>query len=135
MAQSLTNGIHKGSVAVLLSLVCAVAAAQGLPDPTRPPQASAAGMPDTTSVGTGPVVQSIILGKNRAEAIVDGHLVRPGDSVGEAKVARITESEVVLNEHGSLNALKLFPGIEKRKFEGGESVSPATTRKSTVHKK
>lgn len=111
-----------------LSGLSACAVAQGLADPTRPPQF--AGTEQSAQAGTasaGPVLQSILISQRRAEAIVSGRIVRVGDKVGDAKVVRITETEVLLREGKNLQALKLFPNIEKQQ-DSGRSGSKANNR-------
>lgn len=51
-------------------------------------------------------------------ATVNGRMVKVGDRVGEARVVRISETEVVLRNGGSVETLKLFPGMEKRRSAG-----------------
>lgn len=94
-----------------------IAAGQVLSDPTRPP-AAASGELASGHTAAGPVLQSILISPHRAEAIINGQTVRIGDKVGEAKVVRITESEVVLSSGKDLQALKLFPNIEKNSTRG-----------------
>ncbi|WP_460840369.1 MSHA biogenesis protein MshK [Noviherbaspirillum agri] len=95
--------------------ISALATAQGLSDPTRPP--AAAGMEQPSEGGAasaGPVLQSILISQRRAEAIVSGRVIHVGDKVGDARVVRITETEVLLREGKNLKSLKLFPNIEKQ---------------------
>ena len=52
-------------------------------------------------------------------AIISGETVSLGGMYGSARVVKISESGVVLNEGGSFQTLRLFPGVEKKipKFE------------------
>jgi len=122
MAKHVNAVIWRGVAARLVAaLVCASglpAFAQALADPTRPPGASSAEA-GGQGVATGPVLQSILVSSRRAEAIISGHTVKAGDKVGDAKVVKITETEVVLREGRDVQVLKLFPNIEKQ---------PATSR-------
>ena len=116
------------ALAGVLSGTSASAVAQGLADPTRPP--AALGMEQMAEAGTapaGPVLQSILISQRRAEAIVSGRVVRVGDKVGDAKVARITETEVLLREGKNLQVLKLFPNVEKQ-LDSGRIGSKANNR-------
>jgi len=99
--------------------VCLLAAsvqAQASADPTRPPDAlnpalvNAAGSPDT-----GPVLQSVLISRGRKVAIIGGKEVRLNDKYGDARVIKITETEVVLRRGKDVKTLKLFPDVEKHK--------------------
>lgn len=91
--------------------------AQALPDPTRPPAsarsaAEAAGVPQPEAPA--PVLQSVLIGRDRSMAIISGQRFDVGDRVGDAHIVRITETEVVLRSSAGLTSLKLFPQVEKR---------------------
>ena len=101
--------------ACLLTLIVAVSntAAENLPDPTRPP-ATLAPLSSDAAPFQGTVLQSVMISPTRRIAIISGQRVRVGDSFGEARVVKITESEVVLRSGGELQTLKLFPDVDKR---------------------
>ncbi|WIM05205.1 MAG: hypothetical protein OHM77_10940 [Candidatus Nitricoxidivorans perseverans] len=94
--------------------------AQGsLPDPTRPPGATvAAPHGSTQAVPTASGLSSVILRKGaKPAAVIDGQYVELGGKVGERKVVRIAEGEVVLKNAESADGretLLLTPGIEKQ---------------------
>jgi MSHA biogenesis protein MshK len=94
--------------------------AQGLPDPTRPP-ASLGVVESASAVAStsGPELQSILISPTRRIAIISGQHLRQGDKFGEARVARISESEVVLRNGSESQVLKLFPQIEKHPASRG----------------
>jgi MSHA biogenesis protein MshK len=84
-----------------------------LPDPTRP--AAEAGM--TGSVATvsgGPVLQSVMIRPGHRSAVIGGQLLAVGEHYGDAKLIRVSESEVVLAGPEGQQVLKLFPAVEKR---------------------
>lgn len=93
----------------------------GMVDPTRPPNTV-----DQEVSNAGPVLQSILIGPARSEAIISGRTVKLGDQFGEARVMKITESEVVLKSGNEIQTLKLFPSIEKRLTDRQASVTPAS---------
>ena len=100
--------------AAAASLAVAGAQAQALSDPTRPATgaAAAAGMPeDIPGVRR---LQSVLLSGGRKLAIIDGVTVPLGGKLGEARVVKITESEVTLKNGEETEILKLFPTIEKQ---------------------
>jgi MSHA biogenesis protein MshK len=117
-------------VAALLALSSAGAAyAENLPDPTRPPAelSAPASAPGGAVVKTGPVLQSVQISPSSRSAIISGQRVVQGDVIGDARVVKISESEVVLKSGSEIKTLKLFPGVEKR-------VSKTAERKSTQRK-
>ena len=98
-----------------LSFYCALAVAQTMRDPTRPPpglggmQASAVQAP-----ASGPVLQSIILSPSRQAAIISGRLVERGARYGDALLVEVAQDRVVLRTDAGTQVLKLYPGTEKR---------------------
>jgi MSHA biogenesis protein MshK len=99
-----------------LSFYCALAVAQTMRDPTRPPpglggmQASAA----VQAPPSGPVLQSVILSPSRQAAIISGRLVERGARYGDAVLVEVTQDRVVLRTDAGTQVLKLYPGTEKR---------------------
>lgn len=101
------------AAAGLMYVMHPLAIAQPLPDPTRPPAGSVTAGEETASAAR-PILQSVLISPKRMEAIVSGKTVRVGDRVGEARVVRIAENEIILRIGKDLEVLKLFPDIEKR---------------------
>lgn len=83
-----------------------------LRDPTRPPAILYAPHEQET-FDVGPVLQSVSFASGRRTAIISGQHVKAGSKVGDARVIRISETEVVLKTGNSLQKLKLFPDVEK----------------------
>ena len=102
------------SVLIILigSGMAAVAGAQGMADPTRPPGALYAPA-DGASAG-GPVLQSVMLSPGRKVAVISGEVVVLGGRYGSARLVKLTESEAVLKDGAETTVLKLFPLVEKR---------------------
>lgn len=102
---------------VALLFAAAGAMAQGLSDPTRPPgvagSAPQSGAIDEVPAG-GPQLQSVLISPSRRIAIINGSTVSLGGMVGEAKVVRISQTEVVLRRGAETEVLKMYPGIEKQ---------------------
>jgi len=126
MAQYLTRA------ALLLAALPAAALAQGGADPTRPPDsilapAASAGPGDAATAASAarPLLQSIMISDDHAEAIIGGKVVREGGQIALGKVVKISESEVTVRTNAGLQTLKLFPGIEKRKAPAQLSAAPA----------
>lgn len=110
---------------VTMAVVCArclsmaePAAGQGMPDPTRPPSIVSEPERDQGSAAAAPQLQSVLISPTRRVATIDGRTVRVGDMVGDARVARILENEVILSRGQEQQVLKLFPGIEKQRAPG-----------------
>ena len=102
--------------AVLMGAACSClsAFAQGFADPTQPPLAPQRTASGIAAPDSGPALQSILISQYRTEAIISGKVVHAGDRVGNARVVKISESEVVLRNENGLQTLKLFPGLVKR---------------------
>ncbi len=117
--------------ALLVSASClaissaqAQAQTQALTDPTRPPSASAGPAGGLEDVPAGKQLQSVLISDGRKVAIIDGASVRLGGMVGEARLVRISETEVVLKNGEETEVLKLYPSVEKK------PVKRATRRQS-----
>jgi MSHA biogenesis protein MshK len=91
--------------------------AQGLADPTRPPAASMQGVPDDAPAGR--QLQSVLLSGGRKIAVIDGTMVALGGTLGDARVVRITETEVVLKTGNETETLKLYPSVDKQAAKRG----------------
>lgn len=112
------NVLHVCVAAALMAQAVPVRA-EVLPDPTRPPAGLVAD-PGTApaavkNAATGPVLQSVLISRERKSAIIGGKTVGIGDRYGDAQVVAIGEGEVVLKSGKSLQTLRLFPEVTKRK--------------------
>jgi MSHA biogenesis protein MshK len=101
----------------VLAMLATAALAAGdamLPDPTRPPDSmiglSATGAP---LVPAEPRLQSVMIGSGGRSAIIDGRQYKVGDKVGDARLVRISESEVVLSNSGGRQIMRLFPSVKQ----------------------
>ena len=101
----------------VLSMLALAALAAGdvmLPDPTRPPDSmiglSITGVPLAPAE---PRLQSVMIGAGGRSAIIDGRQYKVGDKVGDARLVRISESEVVLINSGGRQTMRLFPSVKK----------------------
>ena len=87
-------------------------------DPTRPPTAAVAPAAGGTPTAAGTpgegelVLQSVFLPRNgRAMAVISGQRVFLGGKLGEDRVARINETEVLLSGSGGDRHLLLNPAV------------------------
>jgi len=81
-------------------------------DPTRPPGALAGG--DPGAPGGGPLLQSVMISPSGRSAIIGGETVKLNGRYGEARVIRITESEVVLRTASGTETLRMYPDISMK---------------------
>jgi MSHA biogenesis protein MshK len=85
-----------------------------LQDPTAPPQAPPQAGPAAAADATRlPLTAIKQVGKRRV-AIINGQEIAVGGRYQEARVVRITESEVVLRQGGETTVHKLYPQVDKR---------------------
>ena len=102
--------------AALALLFCCTAWGQA--DPMRPP-AGMAEAPRAADAAAAPAagesaVQTVILRHgSKPIAVIGGEQVTLGDRVGDARVVKISESEVVLAGPAGRQVLKLNPDVEK----------------------
>jgi MSHA biogenesis protein MshK len=90
------------------------APAQALNDPTRPPASlyTPAVDPDAAPASKEPQLQSVLIARHaggRHVAVIDGQTVRLGEQFRGARVARMTQHEVVLVNGKERRVLRLFP--------------------------
>lgn len=124
-----------------VSLLCASlnAAAELLPDPTRPSI-------DLSSSGAGSAVdvvpiddvshglQSVIISSQYRAAIINGETVSLGGKSGDSRLVEVRESSVVLQNAQGRRVLELFPKVNIRKNEAAQQEG-ALQEKSLEQKK
>ncbi|MEO8118061.1 MAG: hypothetical protein ABI606_01905 [Rhodoferax sp.] len=90
--------------------------AQGLRDPTLPPAeaglASTATGERSLSIESG--AMTIIVRDGRPYLAVGTRLYARGEKLGQARIERISETEVWLREGGVLRKVSQFPGVQRR---------------------
>jgi MSHA biogenesis protein MshK len=96
---------------VTVLLASPLAAAASLPDPTALPV-----MPAATGGAVKPAIPLTAIKRsgNRRVAVIGGREVAVGGRYQDARVVKISESEVVLRRAGETTVLKLYPQVEKR---------------------
>lgn len=115
------------ALGIVLALMPAVALAQAMSDPTRPPTGYAEA--DAGTAASGLVLQSVMISPTLKAVIINGEMVKLGEKFGSARLVKITESEVVLKDGEESQVLKLYPGVEKRAVEKPEARTAAKRRK------
>jgi len=122
MNAALVRALVKAVPAALLVLGAAGAFGQSLPDPTRPPDAlnalNAANKQEPAGAQSGPVLQSVLVSPRRKLAVISGQTVKLGGEYENARVVKISETEVVLRNGKDTRTLKLFPQAEKQSVSG-----------------
>lgn len=104
-------------------------------DPTRPPSAAAAVPTSTSAPAAGPlgdaelVLQSVFRPrKGKSSAIINGQRVALGESLGEARLVRILETEVILRGPGGDQHLSLTPAVSMKAVKS--KASPRAGKKN-----
>lgn len=104
--------------------------AQSLRDPTVPP--AAAGLSSPAQVGmqsdTEPGPMTIIVRNGRPYLAVGTRLYAQGQSLGQARIERISETEVWLRERGVLRKVQQFSGIQRRTVTSPSQNSPIDSK-------
>jgi hypothetical protein len=101
-----------------LTLVASAAAlAQGLRDPTLPPATATADVPGDASpkVATvAPGAVAVLVRDGVPYLVVGTRLFVKGQKFEQARIERITETEVWLREDGTLRKMPVFSGIQRQ---------------------
>ncbi len=120
-----------GVYAALWLLAALPAGAQLASDPTRPPPAILLNTPGMDVQAGSPLLQSVMIGAGGRSAIIGGELVKLGGKYGDAKVVKITETEVVLRSSAGTETLHLYAGVEMKPVV----VAPPAKAKPSAQKK
>ena len=91
---------------------------QPLSDPTRPPSVSGLAGSQGEAEAPSTVLQSVLISPGRKLAVINGSVVPLGGKVGDATLAAISESEVVLQYPDRKEVIKLLGGIERTPVPG-----------------
>lgn len=107
--------MRSASLAFLSILpVLANPASGQVPDPTRPPVAMIEPERGTTAAAVEHGVQTVVVRPGgKSVAVINGKTVVVGDTVGDKRVLKIGEGEVVLQGGGGREVIRLIPAIEK----------------------
>lgn len=99
--------VHVIAVAVL-AVGVQQAAADNLPDPTRP-----AGMGASSAVSGRSALQTTIVSPGRSLAVINGRTIGVGDTVGDAVVLEIRPYEVVLKSRAGVKVMRMVPPLTR----------------------
>jgi hypothetical protein len=108
--------VAKSVLALSLVLTLPVLCAQGARDPTlQPPDAGLGSQVVPNNVPGGPEPSLSMVVRGGVFYVVQGtRLVAQGQKLGEARIERISETEVWLRQGGVLTKRALFAGISRR---------------------
>ncbi|MBI4190030.1 MAG: MSHA biogenesis protein MshK [Betaproteobacteria bacterium] len=109
--------------------------AQVLNDPTRPPAIFFSGATGEAGAVAAPLLQSVMISPTERSAIIGGERVKQGGKYGDARVIRITESEVVLRSASGTETLRMYPDIEMKLVKPAPAARPKPARKPAVKSK
>jgi hypothetical protein len=129
------RGRH-GLVCAVLLIPAAGVQAQGLRDPTVAP--AAAGLLEPGTATQMPALSSgsmaVVVREGVRYLVLDTRLYTRGQAIGQARLERITETEVWLREDGVVRKVQIFNGIERRPAQAAVSVprTPVTHRSAVV---
>lgn len=108
--------VTMAAVCLLASILGRLAHAAEMTDPTRPPASLGSEASRFGEAPSGePELQSVLISPLRRIAVISGQTVALGEKFGEARVVKITETEVVLRNGHDVQVLKMFPNVEKRR--------------------
>ena len=115
-------------------LICALGIAPGvtaqvLVDPTRPPAGILSGAPNEPGGATNPLLQSVKISGGDKSAIIGGETVRLGGKFGDARVVKITETEVVLRSASGTETLRMYPEVNIKSVEPPPAVPGKATKR------
>ncbi len=105
------------TLAIAASTAALAAGESSLPDPTRPPVSMSGAIGAALgeqSAFSEPQLQSVMIGTTGRSAIIGGRRYQLGDRVGDAKLVKISEGEVVLAGASGRRTMTLFPSVKKR---------------------
>lgn len=104
-------------MAAAWTAVSAPVRAAPLADPTRPANEWLAAQPGADGAPAGdalPGVRVVVAGRARKLAIIDGQLVRLGETYNGARLVGVGPDGVVLQKDGSKEKLSMSPAVEKK---------------------
>jgi hypothetical protein len=93
------------------------AAAQSLRDPTLPPFGFGSGSSDARAIPSLRTIRaplSVIAVDGRFHLVVASRLYAEGEKLGDARIERITETEVWVRQGRELHKISNFVGVQRR---------------------
>jgi hypothetical protein len=134
--QSTLPMLRRAALAAALLHACCAAHAQAVADPTRPAGAAAPGGV-TGSGSEAPVAQIVVTGKGRGFVVVDGQMVRVGQTYEGLKLVAIGPQGPVWQREGARRIVSTTPGVVKSEAgsdRGRGTVGEKSKRSNTGEK-
>lgn len=98
-------------------------------DPTQPPLTMTA--PGSHgSAPAGSTIQSIMRRGGQYYAMVNGLMVKVGDTISEGRITNITDHAVIVRSPTGLTALKIFPDVDKRLHSHAKPARPPSANRN-----
>ena len=108
--------VARTAACVVVAALPIGAASQGLRDPTLAPSAVQQG-PGGAGAGekaTAPASMAVIVRDGRPYVVAGTRLVAQGQMLGDARVERISETEIWLREGKTLRKIPRFAGVQRK---------------------
>ena len=112
-----------------------VANAQAGRDPTQPPPAYASPTPTPRQPVDEFRFEHLVTVNGVRYLVWNSRRYAAGDSIGGARIERISENAIWLRSAGSVRKLLLFPSIEKRPLDNGSVTSPNSSKQTGLGEK
>jgi len=115
-----------------------LAMADSLGDPTRPTAewlATQAVAPGAVAIpkDSAPGVRVLVVGPSRKFAIIDGQLVRLGETYNGAKLVGFHADGVVMKKEGSKERLGMSPAVEKKVLASNPAAGKPKSKKNVLN--
>lgn len=104
---------------------------QVLNDPTRPPPGIYSNEAAGSAAVSEPVLQSVMISPTERSAIIGGKTVKLGGTVGDARIIKITEGEVVLRSPSGTETLRMYPDVSIKPIESASSSGNKRAKKNS----
>jgi MSHA biogenesis protein MshK len=123
--------MQTGMTALAAAMLGSTPALAQLSDPTRPPDAVTAGDGAATTGASG--VQTVIVRpRGKSVAVINGREVKVGDRIGDKRVLKISETEIVLKGESGREVIKVIPAITKTPARSTPAVKSGAAAKSAA---
>lgn len=120
----------RASLIAVLMLCVTHAWSQALRDPTQPPAAFAAPPSALRTPADEFRFEHLVTVNGVRYLVWNSRRYAAGDTIGGARIERISENAIWLRSAGSVRKLLLFPSIEKRPIDNGTVTSPNSSKQT-----
>lgn len=117
------------SISALLCMSLPAVAAGISNDPTQPPADLSSISAAETRASTSQI-QSITINKKQRYAMINGDMVKVGDTINAGRIVQITENGVWVKSGNEVSHLPMFPNVTKR----NRTTTKHTSKHPTIRK-